>query len=314
MRIHRIWRTAVVRSVLSGLLAAVAGGVAAQGPPAGDATELPRGVRDRVASLVRDSGAEVGLALTTLEAEPLTFYLHADDSFHAASTMKLPVMIELFRQAAAGILPLDKRVPIVNRFASVVDGSPYVLEATDDSESSLYGRVGQVETVLALCEAMITVSSNLATNILIDTLGVERIRATVADLGGQGVEVRRGVEDDKAFARGLNNTTTARGLMALLARIGRLEAVDAESSRRMIEILKRQRFRDGIPAGLPANVVVAHKTGVITTIHHDAGIVYGPRPFVLVLLVRGLADQEDSARLMAAITRVIFDGLAAPGR
>jgi beta-lactamase class A len=278
------------------------------------ATALPPPTLERVDALIKASGAEVGVAVTTLEAHPVTLFLKADESFHAASTMKVPVMIELFRQAAAGMLPLDTPVRVVNRFASVADGSAYTLEAADDSETALYRREGQTETAVALCESMITVSSNLATNILIERLGVERIRATVEQLGGRGVEVRRGVEDDKAFERGLNNTTTARGLMTLLARIARLEAVDARASRQMIEILKRQKFNEGIPAGVPPGIAVAHKTGVITKIHHDAGIVYGPRPFVLVLLVRGLAREEDSARLIADLTRSIFDGLALASR
>lgn len=273
------------------------------------AMALPDATLQRIDTAITSSGADVAVALTTLESQPVTLFLRADESFHAASTMKVPVMIELFRQAAAGTLPLEAPIRVVNRFASVADGSTYTLDAADDSETALYAREGQTETALALCEAMITVSSNLATNILIERLGVERIRATVEQLGGRGVEVRRGVEDDKAFERGLNNTTTARGLMALLASIARLEAVDAPASAQMIAILKRQRFNDGIPAGLPPGVAVAHKTGTITRIHHDAGIVYGPRPFVLVLLVRGLAREDESGRLIAELTRSIYDGL-----
>jgi beta-lactamase class A len=116
----------------------------------------------------------------------------------------------------------------------------------------------------------------------------------------------RGVEDNKAFAAGMNNTTSARGLLILLQAIARGEAVDAESSREMIEILERQKFNEGIPAGLPAGTRVAHKTGEITKIHHDAAIVFAGRPFVLVILVRGLADIKESSALMADVTRQIY--------
>jgi beta-lactamase class A len=74
----------------------------------------------------------------------------------------------------------------------------------------------------------------------------------------------------------------------------------------MVEILKRQQFREGIPAGVPDGVAVAHKTGSITRIRHDAGIVYGPRPYVLVVLVRGLDDGAVADRLIADISRVMF--------
>jgi beta-lactamase class A len=153
---------------------------------------------------------------------------------------------------------------------------------------------------------MITVSSNFATNLLIEKLGVENIRATVHALGADGMNVLRGVEDNKAFEKGLNNTTTARGLLILLEAIAKGQAVDADASRQMVEILARQKFNEAIPAGLPAGTRVAHKTGEVTKIHHDAAIVYALRPFVLVILVRGLAETKDSAALMADITRLLY--------
>jgi beta-lactamase class A len=118
--------------------------------------------------------------------------------------------------------------------------------------------------------------------------------------------VLRGVEDNKAFAKGLNNTTTAQGLAVLLEAIAKGRAVDAGASREMVEILERQKFNEGIPAGLPAGMQVAHKTGELTKLHHDAAIVYAKRPFVLVILVRGLADIKDSSALMADITRQLY--------
>jgi beta-lactamase class A len=154
---------------------------------------------------------------------------------------------------------------------------------------------------------MITVSSNLASNLLIDKLGVANIRATVHGLGADGMNVLRGLEDTKAFEAGLNNTTTARALLQLLQAIAAGTAVDAQSCARMIDVLERQRFNEGIPAGLPAGLRVAHKTGEITKILHDAGIVFASRPFVLVILVRGLADAKDSAALIADITRHLYE-------
>src|SRR6267378_2230169 len=233
---------------------------------------------------IRRSGADVGVAFRTLDGGA-EWLFRADKPFHAASTMKVPVLIELFHQRQQGKLTLDDPLWVKNEFRSLVDGSIYTLDPGDDSETDLYKAVGETRTLAQLCELMITVSSNLATNLLLEKLGVE---------------------DDKAFQRGLNNTTTARGLLQLLDAIARGQAVDQESSRQMIEILERQSFNDGIPAGLPAGTRVAHKTGEITRIHHDAGIVFAPRPFVLVILVHGLADTKDSATLMADITRQLY--------
>jgi len=254
---------------------------------------------------IQKSGAEVGVAFRTLDGKT-EWYFRADEAFHAASTMKIPVLIELFHQVREGKLKLDDPLPIKNEFHSLVDGSVYTLDAADDSEAELYKAVGQTRTLRQLCELMITVSSNLATNLLIEKLGVENIRATVHSLHADGMNVLRGVEDNKAYEKGLNNTTTARGLEQLLDAIARGEAVDKDGSRQMIEILERQKFNEGIPAGLPPGTRVAHKTGEITKIHHDAAIVFAPRPFVLVILVRGIADIKVSAALMADITRQLY--------
>ncbi len=254
---------------------------------------------------IADSRADVGVAFETLDGTAEWFY-HRDDSFHAASTMKVPVMIELFHQVKEGKLRLDEPLLIHNEFHSIVDGSPFKLDPSDDSEGDLYKAEGQTRTISQLCELMITISSNLATDLLIQKLGVENIRATVHSLGADGMNVLRGVEDNKAYEKGLNDTTTARGLQILLTAIAQGKAVDADSSRHMIEILERQHFNEGVPAGLPPGTRVAHKTGEITKIHHDAAIVYAPRPFVLVILVRGLADEKESSTLIAGITRALY--------
>jgi len=251
------------------------------------------------------SGADVAVYFKTLDGK-VEWSARPDDVFHAASTMKIPVMIELFHQVHLGKIALSDKIVVKNEFHSIVDGSPYQLSARDDSEADLYKAEGQSRTLRELCELMITVSSNFATNLLIENLGVENIRATVHALGADGVVVLRGVEDSKAFEKGLNNTVTARGLRTLLEAIAQGKAVDTASSSQMIAILKRQKFNEGIPAGLPPGIAVAHKTGEISKIHHDAAIVFAKRSFVLVILVRGLADIKQSAALMAEISRQIY--------
>jgi beta-lactamase class A len=259
-----------------------------------------------VLARVEKSGAEVGIAFRMLN-ENDEWYSRADESFHAASTMKVPVLIELFHQVKEGKLKLGDTLVVKNEFHSIVDGSPYSLDAEDDSETDLYKAEGQKRSLAQLAELMITVSSNFATNLLIEKLSVENIRTTVHSLGADGMNVLRGVEDGKAFEKGLNNTTTARGLAILLTAIGEGKAVDSESSEQMAAILKRQKFNEAIPAGLPAGMPVAHKTGDITKIHHDAAIVYAKRPFVLVILVRGIAEDKEAYRLMADITRDLYN-------
>ena len=276
--------------------------VLAQTPPQTD-------LQARVRRLIDASHAEVAVAFRSLGGSR-ELLIDPDKPFHAASTMKVPVMIELFRQASAGQLSLDEQLPITNEFHSIVDGSVYQLDPGDDSDSVVYANAGKTMSLRDLCEQMITVSSNFAANLLIERLGVENIRHTVTRLGADGMQVLRGVEDNKAFDRGMNNTTTARGLMVLMEKIATGHAVNPSADAEMAAMLKRQHFNDAIPAGLPPATVVGHKTGSITKIHNDAAIVYGPKPYVLVVLVRGIQDQKVSAALIASISREVWAAAA----
>jgi beta-lactamase class A len=269
------------------------------------ATSVDEKLAAEILGSIQKSGADVGVAFRTLDGKA-EWFSRADDVFHAASTMKVPVMIELFHQVKQGKLKLDDSLTVKNEFHSLADGSAYTLDPADDSEADLYKAVGQTRTLSQLCELMITVSSNFATNLLVEKVGVENIRTMVHALRADGMNVLRGVEDNKAYEKGMNNTTTARGLLILLEAIAKGNAVDVDSSRRMVEILARQKFNEAIPAGLPPGTRVAHKTGELTKIHHDAAIVYGPHPFALVILVRGIAESKDSASLMADIARRIY--------
>jgi len=262
-------------------------------------------MRAKIDRLIGASGADVAVAFRTLDGGQ-ELLIGPDVEFHAASTMKVPVMIELYRQARARLLKLDDRIVVANTFHSIVDGSPYTLDVTDDSDAEVYKRAGGKMSYRELCEAMITVSSNLAANLLIERLGPRKIQVTADVLGATGMHILRGVEDDKAFQKGLNNTTTARALLTLMEKIANDQAVDKPASDEMIAILKRQRFNDRIPAGLPPGTPVAHKTGEITKIQHDAAIVYGPRPFVLVVLVRGVEDAKKGSALIADIARAVY--------
>ena len=264
---------------------------------------------EKINQLVRESGAEtVGVAYADL-ATGKEVLINPDVHFHAASTMKVPVMMEIFRQAAAGKISLDQRIPVKNDFASIVDGSHYSLTPDSDSDQSLYTKIGQSETIRDLIRLMITVSSNLATNILIERVNAERVMELMHSIGANDIRVLRGVEDGKAFQKGLNNTTTARDLMIILRRIAERRAVSAKASDEMVKVMLAQKFNEGIPAGLPPNVKVSHKTGSITKINHDAAIVYpsGRKPYVLVVLTRGIEDEKRAHSLIADISRVVYE-------
>lgn len=233
--------------------------------------------------------------------------------FHAASTMKVPVMIQLFRDRDAGRLSFDDSIPVTNTFRSIVDTSTYRLDKADDSDSALYARVGRRASIRELVELMETVSSNLATNLLIAQVGAARANATAHRLGADSIVVLRGVEDGKAYRAGRNNTTTARDLGVLMAAIAQYRAASRVSCGEMLDILGRQHFKEGIPAGLPARVRVYHKTGWIgKVVYHDAAIVElsGGRRYVLVVLTGGIEKDEDAYKLVSDISQMVYEAIA----
>lgn len=271
-----------------------------------------RRLESRIRELIAASGVEiVGVAFYDL-AGGRELLINADERFHAASTMKVPVMMEIFRQASEGRISLDEKIAIKNEFTSIADGSHYSITAESDSEGTLYKRIGQKETIRELMRLMIDVSSNLATNILIDLVTPERVMELMNQLGAKNIRVLRGVEDSKAFEKGLNNSTTARDLMILLRHIAERKAVSPSASDEMTKVLLDQKFNEGIPAGLPSTAKVAHKTGSITRVNHDAAIVFLPsrKPYVLVVLTRGIEEEKRAHKLIADISRAAYEFLS----
>lgn len=253
-------------------------------------------------------GARVSVSIID-PAHDLTWHRQGDELYHAASTMKVPVLIELFRQVEAGRFSLDDEIILRNEFSSIVDGSPYSIE--DDSDDAIYTQLGQPMSLRQLAYNMTTVSSNLATNLLIDVLDADSVQATSERLGTRLMQTIRGVEDLKAFEQGLSNRATSADLALLMDRLRTGTAVSPAADSSMRGILLDQVFNSMIPNGLPAGTQVAHKTGSITEIHHDAAIVYPAdgEPYVLVIMTGGVADQEESSALGSAIAARVHQEL-----
>jgi len=272
-------------------------------------TGLSARIRARIAAAPARAVGVYFRDLTTKDS----VLIHARLRFHAASTMKVPVMIQLFRDRDAGRLSLDDSIPVTNTFRSIMDTSTYQLDKADDSDSSLYARVGGRASIRELVELMETVSSNLATNLLIAKVGASKANATAHRLGADSIVVLRGVEDGKAYRAGRNNTTTARDLGVLMTAIAQDRAASRAACREMLAILGRQHFKEGIPAGLPARVRVYHKTGWIEkVVYHDAAIVElsGGRRYVLVVLTGGIEKDEDAYALVSDISQMIYAAIA----
>jgi len=236
---------------------------------------------------------------------------NGDHYFHAASTMKMAVLLGVFRQVDRGELSLDAPVHVRNRFTSIVNKEPFMLDLGHDADPDVYGHLGKTLSVRELAFWMITKSSNLATNLLVDIVGIGNIQQALDELEIDGVKILRGVEDQAAFQAGLNNEVTANGLLKLLRIIADRRAYSPESSEEMLKIMLEQQYRSGIPAGLPKAARVAHKTGNISTVHHDAGIIFLERrePYVLVVLTQ-FAAERGRGTAVAEVSRDIFNTLS----
>lgn len=252
---------------------------------------------------------QIAVAFLDLSNPERSILINEEEKFHAASTMKTPVMIELFKQAAEGKFNLSDSIRVINEFKSIVDSSTYSMDIAIDGGESLYSKIGQSVTIYDLMYDMITVSSNLATNILIQLVDAKSVTSTMREIGAMKIEVLRGVEDQKAYDQGLSNSTTAKDLLVIMQSIAESKAGLTSDCQQMIDILKDQKFNDMIPLNLPKEVEVAHKTGSITGVHHDSAIVFLPngKSYVLVLLSKNLKDFDRGTKQLAAISRSIYD-------
>ena len=295
-------------AVAAVVLCTVAVGIPSFLTGCGDSGEGAPDALARLATSISERDEEIGVYYRDLEGAD-SFLANPHPRMHAASTMKVPVMIQLFQDRDQGLLSLDDSMEVTTTFSSIVDGSPYTLSAEVDGDSTLYELEGEKVSYRRLIDLMITYSSNLATNLLIREADAERVTASMRALGADSIQVLRGVEDGPAFRAGLSNTTTARDLGVILTALAREEVATGESSREMMEIMSRQHWRTKIPAKLPEGVRVAHKTGRITEISHDAGIVFPPEapPYVVVILTRGFQDGQVADSVAADISRTIYD-------
>jgi beta-lactamase class A len=242
-----------------------------------------------------------------------------DRWFHAASLIKIAVLAALFDAVERGRFTLDSRLHVRNRFLSILDGQPFRVDLTRDADSDVHAESGRTLRLSELARHMIVTSSNLATNLLLDLIGVGEARAALVRRGVEGVDLQRGVEDERAFQAGRNNRVTADGVVDLLRSILDAREFSDASSKAMIDILSDQQFAGGIAPGLPDSIRsvarVAHKTGDISAASHDAGLVFlpGRPPYVVAILCESDADAAQRTAALAAVSGAVYEAVAAAG-
>ena len=262
----------------------------------------------KVIELLESQNGTFAIAFKNLE-DGNEILINEDEIFHAASTMKTPVMIEVYRKKMIGEISLDDSIFVKNEFESIVDKSTFQLSEFDDSDKNTYDKIGRYISLRELVFDMITISSNFATNLVIKYIGAENINNTMSDIGAKNINVLRGVEDIKAFEKGLNNTTSARDLLVIYEKLASGKVLNRDLSNEMVEILKNQKYDDIIPKYLPKEIEVAHKDGWINGVRHDSGIVFLENgvSYVLILLSKNLDNELEGADMLAKVSLEIYN-------
>ncbi|HVX41168.1 MAG TPA: serine hydrolase [Gemmatimonadaceae bacterium] len=269
-------------------------------------------LHQRLDALERSAGARHIAVAVYDTATHASFRRHADRWFHAASTIKVAILLGVYASIHHGWLLPRSRLHVRNRFFSAADGEPFRVASDRDANAEVHAAIGKMMRISELALHMIATSSNLATNLLLDLVGLETVQRSLDELGIDGIDIRRGVEDERAFEHGINNRVTADGLVQLLRTIAEERAFSPELSREMLEILHAQEFRNGIPARLPRAVRVAHKTGDISTVAHDAGVVYPPgrAPYVIAILTEWAPESAGRSATIAEASHAVYELLA----
>ncbi len=270
-------------------------------------------LKSSITDLLASQKIEYGIAFEDLDTGD-RLLINETDLMHAASTMKVPVMMTLLEKVQQNHLSLDQMIPVINEFKSIVDGSAYQLD--QDEADPLFAHLGTSRPLQELLEMMITHSSNLATNLLIALAKPADVMALMTRIGCTSIQVRRGVYDMKAFELGLDNQCDALDMLRVMKACQSSNIFSPQSQKLMFEILSRQAYREMIPAGVTeGQAIVANKTGSISRVEHDSALVrlLNGRTYCVVIFSRlNGHPREQAIATGRAISKLIFENMNRP--
>jgi beta-lactamase class A len=305
-RLRFFWLIAIATFVATAIATTPLARAFPKHPPR--ATTSP--ARDQILQIIQQLHADVSVAFRSLD-DTQELFIRADEPFPAApAVIQLPVMMELYAQAGAGEVNLSDTVVVHNGFHSLIDDSPFDLDPKNDPDRELYRQIGKSISLRDLCERMMAHNSSLAADLLIEKLGAERIRQRIQALHVNGMDFVRGVEPEQTPAKGPNNSTTARAALELLWTLAKQQDSGDEDAKEMVGMIARAAYSYAPAAGMPSDPRKAQSLQ-LSKIGQEAIIVYGPHPFVVVTLARGISDAQVSAALMAQIEHALQAGLEA---
>ena len=279
---------ALTLALLFGAAPAAAAAAIVPGPLADLQTEL--------SAMSRRAPGNVAMQVQDLSTG-ITSSVNPSASMPAASTIKIPVMVEVFRQLAAQNFDLNTTLTLTRA-------------DKDWGSGSLSGQpVGRLYTVSQLLTAMITVSDNTATNMLIRLVGRSNINMEMTSLGLEHTRLSDYIRSSGNSIRRALRTSPA-DMVALLNAMAHERLIDAWSSRQMIVILSGQRHNGLLPAPLPAGIPIAHKTGTLHDTLNDVGIVYADaEPYVIAVMTTNLPTLNSGRQFIRKVSKVAYDAL-----
>lgn len=248
----------------------------------------------------RNLDGVLGLAILDLTSGQ-TFFLHPDDVFPQASSIKVAVLADLYRQAQDGKLKLNDLYTVQS--SDLVPDSTIMLGLTPG--------VTRI-TNRDLATMMVAVSDNAATNVLIDHVGMNNVNSLMDQLGLPQTRLRRKMMDIKAAAEGRENISTPREMMTLLESLYRGKVLNKEMTDDFFKMLstKKESF---IPRELPDDLQIANKPGELEGVRNDSGVIFAKnRPYILCVMTTYLRNErsgEEAISKISGATYRMFDRL-----
>ncbi len=253
--------------------------------------ESLEGITKEVTKYAMPNGV-VGIAIKDLSSGE-TFSLNGNVAFNPASVIKIPVMVEAYHQAQLGIISLDDKMRLTDRYKLPGSGSLQ------------YHANGETFTIRRLIDLMITDSDNTATQMLMTKLGVHNINSFMRRCG----IYRTVIKDPTMFVKteGKHNITSPDDMMKLMDKMYKGQLISPKASTEMLATMKAQRHKWGIARFLP-NVTIANKTGSLDYVRNDVGIIYANnKPYIISIFSRSLPSNHGGSVMVGALSKVVYD-------
>lgn len=263
-----------------------------------DSSRKSQEVQQAIGSAVAPYEGSVSVVVSGVNGNGVECAVDAEAPRTSASMIKLAILATLFDAVDDGTLSLDEVVTMTS--ADIVGGTGSIQSMS----------AGSAFTLEELAGYMISDSDNTATNLLIDRLGMDAVNTEADKIGLDQMVLERKMMDEDAMAAGRENYTSAEDVATVLRLIAEGRLTDQQCSDMAREYLLAQSDVDGLPAGVPEGVEVAHKTGTLTNVEHDGGIVYADEPYVIVVLTEGIPNDEATA-LIGDVSAAVYEVMTA---